>query len=230
MKRFMLASAALLAVFACASQCRAAAPLPPAPTQGWCYDTVSSTGYSGVRACEGVIPPPSVDPLAMTNVLLQYSWRPCSQKVVNLSQLSDVASRNSGTDLHPNFTWPFKNSSFGFTKAHGRHWAADFSLPLNPGTLRHALKGVTYANCFGTPSIAPIVWKVEPLGTTPRPAGTCNGTSPMNNGSFVNFDPTNHQPPYPTFCNLAPGGMYRLTIDTASGINDTALWIFTWTG
>jgi hypothetical protein len=53
-------TAAIIAaiVLVCAITARAATPLPPAPANGWCYDSTSAQGYNGVRACPQQPPPP----------------------------------------------------------------------------------------------------------------------------------------------------------------------------
>jgi hypothetical protein len=55
--RIGLASVLATLLIACVFA-RAAAPLPPAPVNGYCFDTLTTAGYNGVRGCPEAPPPP----------------------------------------------------------------------------------------------------------------------------------------------------------------------------
>ena len=164
MNRHLTAALALL-VLGCAycAHSGAATPLPPAPGNGWCSDGSNTTGYFGVRACQGVTPPP-VDAGALLRGNVTYQDGGTVQNV-DLTQMANVYGRASATE--PVKGWAFAGGSRPkLTLPIGKHLNMGFFLDGDSTGTTGSIQGSQY----GSSNRAIYVQVLESLpGSAPVP-------------------------------------------------------------
>jgi hypothetical protein len=203
---------------------RAAAPLPPAPTQGWCWDTNDANGYNGVKGCP-VAPPPVNDPNALNVIIGKYTSHACSNFATSTGQ-------DFGSTFGQGMTvWPYHPSTgIAMTLPPlGRYYGGIINTGLNPGIQPHYLKGDPYAGscnpALHSTAGARVNVRVVPVGNTPAPTGLCvkNGV-PFDSNAWVwlKFAGT----PNTSHCLGVIGGQYRYVVENAGTTPIAAL--LTW--
>lgn len=119
----------------------AATPLPPAPVQGWCYASQDAGTYNGVTGCPNT--PPPVDPGAYTTAQVTWMQSPNITRSTDVTQFFNVFGH-----INPNLPvqqWPGANgATVTMPDQSARYYRMRFTMPLNPGTLSHFLKAVSY--------------------------------------------------------------------------------------
>lgn len=229
MNRFLIALA-LLATFACASESRDATPLPPAPTNGYCYDSFTAPNYSGVRECS-VTPPfnPPNDPNALNNISGRFASHTCGFFATNDGQIfSSLFGRGEGVGATVITTWPYRPSTSVSISLppHSRYLGGVGQMPTNPGVSRHSLKGDPYGGSCGlrTSPGARVDVRVVPVGTTPAFAGICSKPAvPFDGGPWVTINPSGFNS---TMCNVPPNALWRYIVENTG--NTTITVILTW--
>lgn len=208
MKRFLIALAALLAVFVCASHCSAATPLPPAPSTGWCYDSFTTPNYNGVRACVDQPPPPN-DPGAYTNLVVTWLQTPPVTVMTDVTQFFNLFGH-----IKPSLPiqgWPgVSGATIKYQDSGARYARLRLAMPANPGTLSHFLKLVSY----GTTPGAVVRMAVVPAGA-PWPTGeatACFVPHAVNDQPAININPG---APNRSKCSVSPSSVVDVLVDTA---------------
>lgn len=162
----------------------AATPLPPAPAQGWCYDTTGVYGYNGVRGCPNTPPPP--DPGAYPSLSVTwYSYQypnGTSRTVTNMDYM-ELVGRIYATDTP--LPWPGASPTFSFYANPNGY--ARLHVHITPGVRPRTLVTNSYHGALhGVPLRAAIVAPGAPWPTGAR-AGCFSPSQIENDGVLLTF-------------------------------------------
>jgi hypothetical protein len=206
MKRFLIALAALLALFVCASHCAAATPLPTAPAQGWCYDSFTTPNYNGVRACSDQ-PPPS-DPGAYTNLVVTWMQTPPVARATDVTMFANVVGHIlPALPIQP---WPFASgTTVKWLDNSARYMRMRLTVPANPGTLSHFIKAVSYGPTRGIRARFALV-PADAAWPTGADTACYKADQGFSDQTVLTLNPG---APNPYKCPIAAGGTYDVLID-----------------
>lgn len=197
-----LALLLLLAVTAA----KAAAPLPPAPINGWCYDAHDFFGYNGVRECPGA---PANDPGAYTTLPVTWLQTPPITQNADVTQFFNLFGHIKPT--LPVQGWPGAGgATVKYQDTSSKYLRLRMPIPMNPGTISHFIKLVSY----GTTPGAVVSLALVPAGAAWPTGGVtpCYIPQARNDQPAINVNPGAFNS---TKCSVTPGSTYDLLVNTA---------------
>lgn len=195
-------------------EAHAATPLPPAPTNGWCFDAFTSTGYNGVRACPQPPPPPPPPSGRITTSNIAYVPATGSVRFTSITECSAIWGHASPFDAE--IPWPpgrpnAQPSLLNFTRT--GYVGCHFRAPTTPNAYGWITHTEYNAGFDPTWSISSSPGDFAPLGVL------CHGEA--SSGQNIAFF-TNAPNVYRTFCGLVPGADYYLNIKPTNPAEDTS--------
>ena len=186
----------------------AATPLPPAPSQGWCYDAINADGYYGVKVC-GDTPPPPNDPGAYTSLPVTWMSTPPATATTNVTQFFNVFGRCTPSSPVP--IWPGRGCvSEKYQDTSAKYLRMRLAMPLNPGTLAHFIKVDSYGTTVSGVKIA----VVAPGAAWPTGDATaCYVPKAVNNQPAIYINPG---APNGSKCSVPAGSSVDVLVDGLS--------------
>ena len=161
-----------------------------------------------VRECANQPPPPS-DPGAYTSLIVTWLQTPPVSVGTDVTQFFNLFGH-----IKPSLPvqgWPgVSGTTIKYQDSTSKYVRARLAMPLNPGTLSHALKLVSY----GTTPGATVRMAVVPAGA-PWPTGAATACFVPH---AVNDQPAIHINPGPanrSKCSVPAGSVVDVLIDTA---------------
>lgn len=227
-KRILISAIAGFAVvFGLFAIAHAATPLPPAPANGYCFDSFTTPNYNGVRECPSAPPPfnPPNDPNALNTITGTFASHTCGRFGTNNGQnFGELFGRPEGAGAVIN-TWPYRPSTSVaiMLPPHGRYYGGVGQMPANPGTARHYLKADLYGGSCGlrTSPGARLNARVIPVGITPAFAGICSKTgAAADGGVLVTINPTGFNS---AMCNVPIISTWRYVVENAGNTQITVI-------
>lgn len=197
MKRFMIALAALVS----SSVLLAATPLPPAPAQGYCYDSQTTAGYNGVRACAVQPPPPEAAGRILTS---NISYVPATGAVrfTSVTEWSAVLGHATPVDAES----PFPGKSNAQPAILNFKRTGYLALHFRPTAVSPKFGWVTHTEYnYG----ADLTWAISTVPGDFNPSNAlCKGALPGETvGRWTTVPAT-----YRTFCPVTVGANYYLNV------------------
>jgi hypothetical protein len=217
MRHHLAAALALLVLFACA-QCFGAAPLPPAPANGYCSDGSNATGFFGVRDCPDQTPPPN-DPGAYTSLVVTWLFHQEQGHPINPTLTVDARSFwnffGRIRPIDPIQQWPgASGTTLQYRDSGPKYLRLPFTVPLNPGNAYHTLSVVSYGTTAGAVVKAAMVSPGAAWPPAGMPASGCWNPGAVGRGGIdaplltITTGTANT-----TRCSGVPGRSYEILID-----------------
>jgi hypothetical protein len=205
-----IASILATLLIACAFA-RAATPLPPAPVNGYCFDTLSAAGYNGVRGCPQPPPPPPPAVGRQLTAHIGYTPNGGVRYPGGLTEWAGVFGHAVATDAE--VSWPGRSNSQPTIIDFVRGKYVSFHVHTGPAGSGPTYGWLTHTEYNYGPNVS-FAWSravgdfsVAVLGANCADDQTSSG---QNIGAY-----TTALTWFPAFCRLPPNADVYLNIEYA---------------
>lgn len=174
--------------------------------------------------CGQITPPPN-DPGAYTS--LPVTWYTHGGQVTRVTDVTQFGNVFGHVDpTLPVQPWPFTQATVKITDQTPKYLRLRIAIPLNPGTLPHWLKAVSYGK---SPPTIRGKFAVVPVGA-PWPVGADTACwkhdQPFSDQRVITIMPAIPPPqPNPSYCYATPGSVVDMLIDLNANGTGAYQWL-----